>query len=93
MICSIDARVVLRAAPEVEKKCLPTIAGAKVLYEICSVGDADAEGLSGRPVPDIQRDTRGTPRLGQPSFSMGILLDTAILACICGKCLTPLDID
>ena len=89
----MDARVVPRAAPEVERRCLPTIAGAKVLYEVFQVGDADAEGLSGRPVPDIQRDTRGTPRLGQPSFSTGFLLDTAILACICGKYPTPFDID
>ena len=33
--------------------------------------DADAEGLSGRAVTDIQRDTRGTPRHGQPSVSAG----------------------
>ena len=64
-----ECRVVSRAALQVERRCLPTIAGAKVRYEVCPVGDPDAEGLSGRTIPDIRCDTRGTPRLGQPSFS------------------------
>ena len=63
--CRVDSR----AAPEVERRCLATIAGAKVRYEVCPFGDADEEGLLGRPVPNIQCGTRQTSRLGLPSFS------------------------